>query len=238
MATKKCVLVIYFSFSSQTRNLIRAIVNGLEEAGVEVKTEMLKPIETLQFPLKSYYKTIKMMIVTSLRSRIAIKPIGDQCLEVYDLILLAGPTWSYNPSGPILTFIDRDGKRVMQDRNVMPVISCRGYWRVHLWGLKKLLNRCGATIASPVIFTHTTREPWRTIGVFLKLVGKVPESGKSWFRRYYPKYGHSRMQIKEAERIGQAIGRHLIEEKSMQILSFPKPIPFSRHSVGTQEKRL
>jgi len=228
MVTEKRVLVIYFSFSSQTRNLVQAIIAGLEENDVVVKTEILKPVKPLHFPLGNYYKTVKMMILTCFRMRIAIEPISDQCLEEYDLVILAGPTWSYNPSGPILAFLDRDGKRVLRNKTVLPLISCRGYWRLHYWGLKRLLNRCRAKILSPLIFTHTTNEPWRTIGVFLKLAGKVPEAGKSWFRRYYPKYGHSRDQIADAGKIGQTIAGYLKEEKGLDKMSFPIPVPFKK----------
>ncbi len=229
IVTKKRVLVVYFSFSSQTRNLIRAIVVGLKKKDIDVQLEIIKPVEPLHFPLKTFYKTIKMMIITSFRWRVKIEPINDHCFEEYDLVLFAGPTWSYNPSGPILSFLDRYGNRVLQNRNVMPLISCRGYWRLHCWGLNRILVRCGAKLIPPIIFTHTTKEPWRTIGVFLKLAGKVPEAGKSWFRKYYPKYGHSRQQLASAEKIGQAMGDHLNEGKDIDTLTFPIPIPYSRN---------
>lgn len=226
--TEKRVLVIYFSFSSQTRNLARAVIAGLKEKDVVVNSQLLKPIQPLHFPLRTYYKTVKMMFLTCFRPRIEVEPVGDLCLEEYDLVILAGPTWSYNPSGPILSFLDHDGKRVLQNKIVLPLISCRGYWRIHYWGLKRLLHRCQATVLSPVIFTHTTHEPWRTIGVFLKLAGKVPESGKSWFRRFYPKYGHSRDQIAGAEKVGQMIGGTLKDEKDLNSMSIPIPVPFKK----------
>lgn len=224
--SKKRVLVIYFSFSSQTRNLVRAIIEGLNGSDISVNVEVLKLVHPLHFPLKTYPRTLKMMFITCFRPRFEIEPIDPQCLEKHDLIVLAGPTWSYNPSGPILSFLDRYGNTVLKGNPVIPLISCRGYWRLHHWGLRRLLNRCGATVIAPLIFTHTTKEPWRTIGVFLKLAGKVPESGKSWFRRYYPKYGHSQEQIADAGKIGKTIADYLSSEKDLNDLSFPKPIPF------------
>jgi len=226
--TPKRVLVIYFSFSSQTRNLVRALIAGLKKNDVIVKTEIIKPVESLNFPIGTYFKTIRMMFHTCFRPRVEIEPIDDQCFEEYDLIIIGGPTWSYNPSGPILAFLDRDGSRVLKNKTVLPLISCRGYWRLHYLGLKKLLRRCQATVLFPVIFTHTTKEPWRTIGVFLKLAGKVPESGKSWFGRYYPKYGHSRDQIASAQLIGQTIGEILQAGKDLNIMFVPIPVPFKK----------
>jgi len=229
MVAEKRVLVIYFSFSSQTRNLIRSIIAGLEEKDMVVRTEVIRPVEPLHFPLGNYFRTVRMMLLTSIRQpRMEIEPIGDQCLEEYDLVLLAGPTWSYNPSAPMLSFLRRDGKRVLRGKKVVPLISCRGYWRLHLWGLKRLLRRCQATILAPIIFTHTTSEPWRTIGVFLKMAGKVPESNKSWFRRFYPKYGHNRDQIATARLLGTSIAISLKGGKKLEEMSFETPVPFKR----------
>ncbi len=147
-----------------------------------------------------------MMVQTFLRKRYPIQPLNPICFDHWDLIILAGPTWSYNPSGPVLSLLDRDGKSLFGGKIVLPFISCRGYWRVHFYGLRALLRRCGATVAAPIVFSHPTPEPWRTIGVFLKLAGKVPEAGNSWFRRFYPKYGHSREQVEDSRKIGVELG--------------------------------
>jgi len=221
-------LIIYFSLSSQTRNLVRAIHHGMEDQGVSVTRELLYPLEPLHFPLGGYYKTVKMMLVACFRVRLAIAPLSSLCEQDFDLVILAGPTWSYNPSGPILSFLDRDGKRILGGKNILPLISCRGYYRFHLWGLTRLLKRCGARVLVPLVVTHTTKEPWRTIGVFLKLAGKVPESGKSWISRYYPKYGHSRDQLYNAEEVGREIGRALGAGNDPSTLSFSVPVPFER----------
>ncbi len=225
---QKRVLIIFYSLSSQTRNLIRALVSGLEEQGVEVTRESLQPVKPIHFPLGGYYKTVKMMVLTCFRMRLAIEPLNDVCNQDYDLVIVAGPTWSYNPSSPVLSFLDRDGKQVLAGRLVLPLISCRGYYRFHAWGLKRLLKKCGAKVLSPFVVTHTTEEPWRTIGVFLKLAGKVPEAGKSWIHHYYPKYGHSRAQIQDVKKIGKEIGSALSGDEDLSTLSFPLPLPFKK----------
>ena len=105
------------------------------------------------------------------------------------------------------------------------MISCRGYWRVHYWGLKSLLNKCDVkTVLSPIVFSHPTPEPWRTIGVFLKLAGRTPEAGTSWFRRVYPKYGHSRKQVEKAGYLGKELGHDIQSGMELTGLSFETPI--------------
>lgn len=223
-AVTKRILLLYFSFSSQTNNLVQAIVTGLEEYNVEVTRERLTPLEQIRFPIGSFSGTFRMMLETFFRQRMPIEPLSSQCFEPYDLIILAGPTWSYNPSGPILSLIDRDGKKLFPEQKVLPLISCRGYWKVHEWGLKRLLKKCGARVENLIVFSHPNREPWRTIGVFLKLAGKIPER-TSWLRKKYRKYGHTRKQLDEARRFGQMIGQEMSEGSSnIQSLDFNTPL--------------
>ena len=40
--------------------------------------------------------------------------------------------------------VERIVDSLLQNKNVIPLISCRGYWRMHLWGLKGFLRKCGA----------------------------------------------------------------------------------------------
>lgn len=217
---KKKVLIIFFSFSSQTNNLIQALGLGLEKSQVEVVKERLVPVDQLRFPIGTLSGTLKMMLVTFFRTRIPIAPISDHCFSGYDLIVLAGPTWSYNPSGPVLSLFDRDGKQLFGESLVLPLISCRGYWRLHWWGLKRLLWKSGAKVVNLIVFSHPNPEPWRTIGVFLKLAGRIPEK-KSWFAGKYRKYGHTRKQLQEAKNFGKLLGQELVQGgKNLHHLNF------------------
>jgi len=219
------VLIVFFSFSSQTRNLLQGLSKGLSEYDIDVEWQQLKPLETLQFPLGSYGATLKMMLTTFFRRRIPIEQLDPDYFRSWDLIVLAGPTWSYHPSGPVLSLLDREGERLLKNQTVLPFISCRGYWRTHHWGLRRLLKGKGAVVLRPVVFAHPVPEPWRTIGVFLKLAGKMPESGKSWFHRFYPKYGHSNRQVNDAKSIGLILGKHIQGKKDLKALRFPTPVP-------------
>lgn len=212
------VLIIYYSFSGQTRGIIHRLAAGLEEAGVTVLQEKLSPLSPPRFPLGTIPATVKMMIETFVRRRFPIHELDAQCFEPFDLVILAGPTWSYNPSGPVLALFTQYGRRLFEGRQVLPLISCRGYWRLHWFGLKRLLLACGAVVPNVVVFSHPAKEPWRTIGVFLKLAGKTPE--KAWFSRHYPRYGHSREQQEEAGRFGVMIGRALRDGAPLDTLSF------------------
>lgn len=203
------MLMLYYSFSGQTSSLLYRFASGLKRQGVEVVAERLHPVEPLRFPLNSFFATIKMMLTTFLRFRVPIQELSPDCSQEFDLIVLAGPTWSYNPSGPVLALLDRDGKRLFAGRKVLPLISCRGYWRMHWYGLRRLLRRCGAEVPGKFVFAHPTLEPWRTVGVFLKIAGKMPERSR-FMGRHYKRYGHSHEQQKVAFQLGRQVGEALV----------------------------
>jgi len=202
------VLIVYYSYSGQTAGLLNNFTIGLKSQGVDVVVEKLRPLNPPRFPLGAFLPTFKMMFTTSIRQRLAIREPGAAVWAACDLLVLAGPTWSYNPSGPILDLIDRFGPRLFKGRIVLPLISCRGYWRMHWLGLRRLLLACGAEVPNRIIFSHPAPEPWRTIGVFLKIVGKAPERSRL-FGRFYKRFGHSREQLTEAERLGAIVGAAL-----------------------------
>ncbi len=206
--SKKQVLLIYFSFSGQTGVLINRFATGLKEQGVEVFFEKLKPVKHLRFPVGGIFRTFAMMLTTFFRIRVPIQELSSKCDQEYDLIILAGPTWSYNPSGPVLFFLDKYGKEVLEGREVLPLISCRGYWKMHWRGLRKKLQKCGAHFSNVIAFSHPNLEPWCTIGVFLKIAGKNPERS-GLISKHYDRFGHSNEQMEEAWRFGVKIGEAL-----------------------------
>jgi hypothetical protein len=202
------ILIVYYSFTQQTRVLLRRFVSGLESKGVEVALERLEPRQSFDFPFRSNYRLGMAMVTTFFRRRMEVKPVGEKCFVEWDCVVIAGPTWSYHASGPVLDFLDRYGSKVCNGRLVIPFISCRSYWRIHYWDLKRQLLRWGAEVAKPIVFAHPMKEPWRFIGLVMQLRGKMVRKGNSsWFRKHYPGYGHSKEQGEEAFRKGTEVAK-------------------------------
>jgi len=221
--SQKNILLVSYSFSGQTNSLIRHLKASLEAEGHNVLSERLVPARPLHFPTPSVSACVKMMLTTFFRQRVAIKPLSEAARRGrHDLVVLAGPTWSYNPSGPILSLLDHYGATVFKGQLVLPLISCRGYWRMHSIGLKRILRKHGASVPNCLVFSHPNKEPWRTIGVFLKIAGKTPERAPV-IGRYYKKFGHSREQLQEAARLGRMIGRALADGTPLSHLDLHTP---------------
>lgn len=204
------MLIVFYSFTQQTRLLIKQFVEGLGEQGIEVTLERLVPVAPYAFPFKTNFRLAKAMVESFFRCRMTIQPVNDLCFDHWDCIILAGPTWSYHPSGPMLDFLDRYGKQVCHGKTVIPFISCRSYWRLHYWTVKHRLQRQGAMPTPPIVFMHPIKEPWRFIGLVLQLRGKMVRKENSWFRKQYPAYGHSKIQGDEARDAGRQVALDLL----------------------------
>lgn len=203
------VLILTYSYSGQSSVLVRRLAAGLSEQGVEVRQERLQPLKPLRFPMGTISKTLSLMLITLFRVRFAIQPLKLSQATPADLVILAGPTWSWNPSGPILALLDQYPE-LFHNRPVLVLISCRGYWASHWRYLNRRLRRMAAIPCGPLVFDHPQNEPWRTIGVFLKIAGIAPErASSSCFSHFYRRFGHTREQFTESYNLGRELATRL-----------------------------
>jgi multimeric flavodoxin WrbA len=202
------VLIIYYSFSRQTRKLVLAAQSGLLAAGTDVALERLIPLEHLKFPFGSFCQTLYMMFITFFKKRMPVEELSPRAFDDYDLVIIAGPTWSFNPSGPMLSFLDGYCDSILRGKKVLALISCRRYWSYHGQYLKKRILNCGGTPLEPWSYNHPIAEPWNTIGLFLTLMGKNPKRF-AILKKFYIRYGHSKRQLENLERCAFELGRSL-----------------------------
>lgn len=203
------ILCIYYSYSGQTAKLIRAFTEGFSQGGGKAVIVKLHPLKKIPFPFPSMATTLWMMFRTLFRVR---DKVFEHAVAAgpFDAVLIGGPTWSYCPSGPVLAWLDEEGREVLTGKKTLPFISCRGYWNLHHLQLKRLIADRGGKPLKPIIFTHPVKEPWRSIGVFLSLIGRHPEK-MPFLGKRYPGFGHSPAQIEEAGKLGKVFARKLKE---------------------------
>ena len=70
-----------------------------------------------------------------------------------------------------------------------------------------------------IAFSHPCAEPWRTIGVFLKIAGTNPER-TGFVSKHYSRFGHSNEQMEEAYRFGVQIGESLKGQIPLKEINF------------------
>jgi len=203
------ILCVYYSYSGQTAKLVRAFTEGFSQGGGEAVIVRLHPLKKISFPFPSFFTTLWMMFRTRFRVRDKVSEHAGPAGR-FDAVMIGGPTWSYSPSGPVLAWLDEEGRKVLSGKKTLPIISCRGYWKLHHRELKRAIVAMGGKPLNPMIFTHPVAEPWRSIGVFLTLIGKHPEK-MPVIGRHYKRYGHSPEQIEEARKLGSAFAGKLME---------------------------
>lgn len=211
---RKRVLIVYYSYTQQTKMQLKKFISGLESWDIEVVVERLEPYAPYEFPFRSNWRLAVAMVRTFFCKAMPVRPIADVCHGQWDCLVVAGPTWSYNPSGPILDFVSRYGSTVCAGQLVVPFISCRSYWRWHNLLLGRKLRGYGCTVARPIVFMHPQKEPWRFIGLLLQLRGTVLPRQYAWWKKRYPGYGHNREQGEEAARVGRNLGGWLLGENN------------------------
>jgi hypothetical protein len=207
--THKRALILYYSHTHQTRLLVKSFSQGLSRKGVEPTIQPLEPVKPYEMPFRNNWHLLHAMVETFFCRRMKIQPLPPHCFQGYDAIILAGPTWSYQPSGPMLSFLDLYGAELCAEKEITLIISCRSYWRIHWWQMKRKLAKIGATVSEPLVFVHPVKEPYRFIGLLLQLRGKMVMRKDTWFRRHYPGYGHSKAQLAVALSRGEELGRRL-----------------------------
>ena len=210
---EKQVLIVYYSLSQQTYRLVQNLSEGLQSTGASVELFRLRPQTPVVVPIKSNFDLFRIMMSTTVRTRTEIRPVQLQ-RATYDHIIIAGPTWSYNPSGPVLKFLDTYGTQLLKDTSVSFLISCRSYWLTHYWGLKRMCVKCGGRTQKPTVFRHSTAEPWCTFGLLYWLRGVYEKNLPGWLLKRYSHFGHSEEQFKEAREAGVRLGNSIMEPNS------------------------
>jgi hypothetical protein len=67
-----------------------------------------------------------------------------------------------------------------------------------------MLRRCGALTKPAIVYSHPVKEPWSTLGVFLKSAGFRPER-LPYLARHYRHFGHSVDQLLNIRERGERI---------------------------------
>ena len=111
--TKPKVLIVYYTLSKQSGRVADAMAKALEARGCDVTKAMIEFTDERwvpklsQFPMKRPFPQIASILPAQLRHKtgeIRIPPeaqAGD-----YDLVLLASPTWWFQTSMPIRSYLE------------------------------------------------------------------------------------------------------------------------------------
>jgi flavodoxin len=158
--TKPKVLIVYYTLTKQSGRVAEAMADAFEvrgcdvaKAGIEFTDERYLP-KLSQFPMKRPMLQIPVILPAQLRHKtgeIRIPPeaqAGD-----YDLVVLASPTWWFQTSMPMRSFLESpEATRVLDGKPFACVSISRRYRRFNLGQQKKLGEAAGGRFIDKTYF--------------------------------------------------------------------------------------
>jgi menaquinone-dependent protoporphyrinogen IX oxidase len=144
-------LIVYYSLTKQTGRVVDAMASALEARGCHVTKALIEFLDQRylpklsEFPMKRPMLQIPVILPAQLRHKtgeIRIPPeaeAGD-----YDLVILASPTWWFQTSMPIRSYLESPAaKTVLNGKPFACASISRRYFSINLGQQKKLGEKNG-----------------------------------------------------------------------------------------------
>jgi len=154
------VLIVYYTLTKQSGRVADAMAEALEQRGCEVTKA---PIEFTderwvpklsQFPMDRPFPQIACILFAQLRHKtgeIRIPPGAETA--GYDLVLLASPTWWFQTSMPIRSYLESPaGKAALNGTPFACASISRRYYSINLRQQRKLAERNGGRFVDKTHF--------------------------------------------------------------------------------------
>jgi flavodoxin len=149
--TKRTALVVYYSLTKQSGRVADAMAEALEERGFETTKAFIEFTDERwvpklsQFPMDRPFPQIASILFAQLRHKtgeIRIPPAAEQ--GGYDLVLLASPTWWFQTSMPIRSYLESPSAKAALDGTPFATASIsRRYYSINLRQQRKLAEAAG-----------------------------------------------------------------------------------------------
>lgn len=151
------VLLLYYSFTNQTRRVSAAMAEEFREQGWDVREcpiEFTDDRYRIAFPFRPFWPKLLRWFwpqVTGKTGDVQIPP--DVLEEDYDLVCIGSPTWWLNPAMPVVSFLKSESAAKLLDGRRFAVFTvCRKVWRHNMSRVKKLATKRGGTFADGATF--------------------------------------------------------------------------------------
>lgn len=157
---KPKVLIVYYSLTRQAGRVADAMASALESRGCEVTKALIEFTDQRwvpklsEFPMKRPFPQITSILPAQLRHKtgeIRVPPeaqAGD-----YDLVLLASPTWWFQTSMPIRSYLESPAAKTILDGKPFATVSIsRRYYSINLGQQRKLGEKNGGRFADKTHF--------------------------------------------------------------------------------------
>jgi hypothetical protein len=159
--TRPRVLLVYYSYTQQTKRVAEVMADALRERGCDVSlaaigfTDKRWAERFTRLPMRHAILDILGMLPAQMRGATGDIEIPDEAREGdYDLVCIGSPTWFFRQSVPIRTYLKSDAAAgLLGGTRFTAFVVCRRYWRQNLKSVRKVGTKLGGEWVDGTHFT-------------------------------------------------------------------------------------
>ena len=188
------VLIVYYSLTNQSTRVAEAMATALTEQGCDVKKALIEFTDQRwvpklsQFPMKHPLPHIASILPAQLRHKtgeIRIPPEAEN--GDYDLVLLASPTWWFQTSMPIRSYLESPAaQRVLNGTPFACASISRRYYSINLRQQKKLGEKNGGRWIAKTHFVSAGGQVKSMLAWFAYMKHGEPQESVMGLKMYPP----------------------------------------------------
>jgi len=212
---KPRVLILYYSFTNQTRRVAEAMTEVFQAEDCEVDQLAIDFVDEryrLDLPLQPFWPRMLKFVRPQLCGGTG-KIAYDEALlsNEYDLVCIGSPTWWTCPAIPITTFLKSDAsQQVLKGRPFAVFTVCRALWGSNLRTVKRLATRAGGEFRESAAFVFQGNQV-QSMFSFLNYMKTGQDNERYLGCRIYP-FGVSPEGIEKAKSFAQVLVKQLKSE--------------------------
>jgi menaquinone-dependent protoporphyrinogen IX oxidase len=178
-AAKPKVLLVYYTYTQQSRLVAEAMAGVLRDRRCDVQeasigfTDKRWAERFSRFPLRHAVFDVLRMAPAQLRGATGEIEIPAAAREGdYDVVIIGSPTWFFRQSVPIRSYLkSEEARRILNGKRFTAFVVCRRYWNTNLKSVKKAGTALGGEYVDGIHFTFAGRQV-RSLMSLLSYFGK------------------------------------------------------------------
>ncbi len=152
MRQPKKVLVLYYSQTEKTKDVIDYIIDPLRDKDdISIEEVLIEPVNPFPFPWpKVYFFSIFPECVYEVPVEIK-EPVFKE--NKYDLIVIGGQVWFLSLSIPLVSFFMHKKSKIINNTKVITILNCRKMWIHTQKRMEEFISLAGGTLVDKVLIT-------------------------------------------------------------------------------------
>lgn len=199
------ILVVSYSQSGQLAEIVNSLVAPLQDAGMLIEHEVLRPVPPFPFPW-SLYRFLDAFPESFQEIGCPLEPFKTNSDESFDLVIIAYQVWYLSPSRTVSSLLQHpDAKRLLQNKSVVTVVGARNMWyRAH----ERIKDHLRMTEARMIGHIALTERAFNLISV-ITLVNWMLSGSKERLWGVFPRSGIAKEDIARCACFGRIIAEAL-----------------------------